>query len=280
MEVIVLEGQAAERRRPGLRSAHAPDVSIPLAASGPPPSCSRSDDVTDLSFPDLRGFLDQLRRDSRPRRRRGRGGSPPRGGRDPPPRHRRRRPRAAVHEGPRRGPAARHQPLRHRPPGPSSPSATRPERLVRRLVHLAETLMPPTAAKLWGARDVAREALRIGLAKRGARAGHGGRDRRRAARPPARPHLLARGRRPLRHAAPRLHGAPRRAGPRRTSACTASTSTTRARPACTGRSARAAASTTPWRRRAARACPSPSSSAARPPSSSPRSRRCRRTCPS
>jgi len=43
---------------------------------------------------------------------------------------------------------------------------TRPERLVKRLVHLAETLMPPTAAKLWGARDVAREALRIGLAKR------------------------------------------------------------------------------------------------------------------
>ena len=44
---------------------------------------------------------------------------------------------------------------------------TRPERLVKRLVHLAETLMPPTAAKLWGARDVAREALRIGLAKCG-----------------------------------------------------------------------------------------------------------------
>ena len=44
---------------------------------------------------------------------------------------------------------------------------TRPERLVKRLVHLAETLMPPTAGKLWGARDVAREALRIGLAKRG-----------------------------------------------------------------------------------------------------------------
>ncbi len=27
--------------------------------------------------------------------------------------------------------------------------------------------MPPTAAKLWAARDVAREALRIGLARRG-----------------------------------------------------------------------------------------------------------------
>ena len=34
---------------------------------------------------------------------------------------------------------------------------------------LAETLLPPTPAKLWGARDVAREALRIGL-RAGARA--------------------------------------------------------------------------------------------------------------
>ncbi|HBL25661.1 MAG TPA: 4-hydroxybenzoate decarboxylase, partial [Acidobacteria bacterium] len=39
---------------------------------------------------------------------------------------------------------------------------TRPQRLIRRLVHLAETLLPPTPGKLWGARDVAREALRIG----------------------------------------------------------------------------------------------------------------------
>jgi len=42
----------------------------------------------------------------------------------------------------------------------------RPERLVRRLVHLAETLLPPTAGKLWGARDLAFEALRIGLRRR------------------------------------------------------------------------------------------------------------------
>jgi UbiD family decarboxylase len=42
----------------------------------------------------------------------------------------------------------------------------RPARLVRRLVELAETLLPPTPAKLWGARDVAREALRVGLARR------------------------------------------------------------------------------------------------------------------
>lgn len=41
----------------------------------------------------------------------------------------------------------------------------RPVRLVKRLVHLAETIMPPTPAKLWDARDVAGEALRIGLAR-------------------------------------------------------------------------------------------------------------------
>ena len=38
----------------------------------------------------------------------------------------------------------------------------RPLRLIKRLVHLAETLLPPTPAKLWGARDIGREALRIG----------------------------------------------------------------------------------------------------------------------
>ncbi len=38
----------------------------------------------------------------------------------------------------------------------------RPLRLVRRLVELAHTLLPPSPAKLWGARDVAREALRLG----------------------------------------------------------------------------------------------------------------------
>jgi UbiD family decarboxylase len=45
---------------------------------------------------------------------------------------------------------------------------TRPQRLIERLVHLAETVMPPTPAKLWGARDIAREALHIGMT-RGAR---------------------------------------------------------------------------------------------------------------
>src|SRR5687768_18587931 len=38
----------------------------------------------------------------------------------------------------------------------------RPMRLISRLVELAQTLLPPSLAKLWGARDVAREALRIG----------------------------------------------------------------------------------------------------------------------
>ncbi len=43
---------------------------------------------------------------------------------------------------------------------------TRPQQLIRRLVHLAETLLPPTPAKIWGARDLAREALRIGSSRR------------------------------------------------------------------------------------------------------------------
>ena len=38
----------------------------------------------------------------------------------------------------------------------------RPLRLIKRLVHLAETLLPPSPAKLWGARDVGRELLRVG----------------------------------------------------------------------------------------------------------------------
>jgi UbiD family decarboxylase len=38
----------------------------------------------------------------------------------------------------------------------------RPEQLIRRAASLAETLLPPTLRKLWNARDLAREALRIG----------------------------------------------------------------------------------------------------------------------
>ena len=42
----------------------------------------------------------------------------------------------------------------------------RPQRLIRRIVELAETLLPPTAGKLWGARDVLFEAMRIGTKRR------------------------------------------------------------------------------------------------------------------
>jgi UbiD family decarboxylase len=38
----------------------------------------------------------------------------------------------------------------------------RPLRLIRRLVELVETLLPPTPAKMWGARDVGLELLRVG----------------------------------------------------------------------------------------------------------------------
>ena len=43
---------------------------------------------------------------------------------------------------------------------------TRPLALIRRIVGLVETLLPPTPAKLWGARDVGRAMLGVGL-KRG-----------------------------------------------------------------------------------------------------------------
>jgi UbiD family decarboxylase len=39
----------------------------------------------------------------------------------------------------------------------------RPLQLIKRLVHLAETIMPPTPAKVWGARDVGLELLKVGL---------------------------------------------------------------------------------------------------------------------
>jgi len=44
----------------------------------------------------------------------------------------------------------------------------RPHRLIRRLVEFIETALPPTPAKLWGARDIAIELFKIGL-KRGSR---------------------------------------------------------------------------------------------------------------
>jgi UbiD family decarboxylase len=121
--------------------------------------------VTDLSFPDLRAYLDQLRRDGEL--------AVVEADVDP------RLEAAEVH---RRviaagGPAL----LFTRPRGADAPLATnlfgtarraelafgkRPAELVRRLVQLAETIVPPTAGKLWAARDVLRQALRIGLARR------------------------------------------------------------------------------------------------------------------
>jgi UbiD family decarboxylase len=42
----------------------------------------------------------------------------------------------------------------------------RPLRFIRRLVELAETLLPPTPAKLWAARDVGAQLARVGLSRR------------------------------------------------------------------------------------------------------------------
>jgi len=44
----------------------------------------------------------------------------------------------------------------------------RPMRLIRRIVELAQTSIPPTAGKLWRARDVAGAMLRVGTRRRGA----------------------------------------------------------------------------------------------------------------
>jgi UbiD family decarboxylase len=43
---------------------------------------------------------------------------------------------------------------------------SRPRRLIRRVVELAETLLPPTPAGLWAARDVAGPLLRVGTRRR------------------------------------------------------------------------------------------------------------------
>ena len=42
----------------------------------------------------------------------------------------------------------------------------RPLHFIKRLVHLAETMLPPTPGKLWDARDVAMQALRVGMKRR------------------------------------------------------------------------------------------------------------------
>lgn len=43
----------------------------------------------------------------------------------------------------------------------------RPLRLIRRLVELVETILPPTPAKVWGARDVGLELLKVGTRRAG-----------------------------------------------------------------------------------------------------------------
>jgi len=40
---------------------------------------------------------------------------------------------------------------------------TRPLDFIKRVVHLAETVLPPTPAKLWGARDIAGDLLKVGM---------------------------------------------------------------------------------------------------------------------
>jgi UbiD family decarboxylase len=42
-----------------------------------------------------------------------------------------------------------------------------PMRMIRRIVELAQTIMPPDAGKLWGARDVAGSLLKVGLSRQG-----------------------------------------------------------------------------------------------------------------
>jgi len=124
--------------------------------------------VTRHGFPDLRSFLDRLRRDGDlveveaevdPRQ-------------EVPEIHRRviaaggpallfTNPRNATGDGPATVPLVTNLfGTSHRA---QLAFGERPHRLIRRLVDLAEELMPPTPAKLWGARDVAKEALTIGL---------------------------------------------------------------------------------------------------------------------
>ncbi len=45
---------------------------------------------------------------------------------------------------------------------------SRPGRLIRRAVQLAESILPPTLRRLWGARDLAIEALKVGVRARSA----------------------------------------------------------------------------------------------------------------
>lgn len=118
-----------------------------------------------MSFPDLRSFLDQLRRD----RDLAVVDAPVSANQEAPEIHRR-----VIAAG---GPAL----LFTRVEGADTPLVTnlfgsarraemafgrRPHELVKRAAELAHTLLPPTPRKLWGARDVARRLLAVGLRRR------------------------------------------------------------------------------------------------------------------
>ena len=164
--------------------------------------------------------------------------------RDPSPRDRRRRAGAAVHQRARRA-TFRSSPTCSAPrAAPSWRSARGRSRSIKRLVQLAETLLPPTPAKLWGARDVGRRAAQ---GRHAARRGTGPVVE--VVTSDVRLDQL-----PVLTCWPEDGGPfvtlplvytehPGQAGPQPRHVPDAG-ATTRARPACTGRSARAAASTT------------------------------------
>ena len=155
----------------------------------------------------------------------------------------------------------------------------KPREFVETAARAAAELLPPTGEKLWEFRSFFGAALRVGTKRTPRRPRAGRRGGHARSRAPARPHAVAGGRRSVPDAASRIHGTSR-AGANRISASTACRSTARGRQASTGRSRRAAGSTTTRPRRAAWPCRSRFSSAVRPRSSSRRSRRSPRGCPS
>ena len=137
--------------------------------------------VDDLSFPDLRAFLDQLRRDgdlvvveapvdahleaAEIHRRVIAAGGP-----------------ALLFTQRRAAPTSRWSPTSSAPRGaPSSRSAAGRARLVRRLVHAGRDAAAADAGKLWGARDVGRRGAAHRPRAPARRAGDRGRDGRRRA---------------------------------------------------------------------------------------------------
>ena len=114
----------------------------------------------------------------------------------------------------RRGVPPRHQPVRH--------GAARRARLRRRgrsRSSGASSTSPRPCCRRRPASSGARatspaSCCKVGSTRRRSRSGHRGREPPAAPRPPAGAHLLAGGRRPVRHPAARLHRAPGRQGPR------------------------------------------------------------------